>query len=333
MIRIRTMFSSMAAALLLLALVSATLAQAPGSGGAGGGGGRGGRGGGGFGFGGPGGRGGSIFGLLDNAAVQEDLKVTDKQKEQIKTANEAINKKRQALFAGMRGNNNNAGGANGAGGGNGGGGQRPDIETMRANMQELQAQTEATFAKILTKAQRSRLTQIDLQRQGPMAVLRPDIAEKLNVADDQMEEMQAIQNQSRDLMKQAFQSSRDAMPSFLNPDGTRDNVARQKYRDSPEAKTQMEQMRKQTDQLQNQTIAAIGKVLTRKQKDNFKKMQGKPFDLTKLGGPGGPGANNANADAATAADAADKTKAETKASTASKKKSTRKAARKTSAAS
>lgn len=169
--RLRTMFGSMALAIALTALVTATLAQGPGPGG--------GRGFGGFG--GPGGRGGSVFSLLDNAAVQEELKVTDAQKAQIKTTNEAVNTKRQAFFSGFRRGNDN--------GANGGGAQRPDPETMRADMQELQNQTEAAFARILSKPQRSQLNQIDLQRQGPMAVLRPEIAEKLGIDDGQMEEM------------------------------------------------------------------------------------------------------------------------------------------------
>jgi hypothetical protein len=49
----------------------------------------------------------------------------------------------------------------------------------------------------------------------------------------------------------------------------------------------MEQFRKQMDKIPQDALAELGKVLTKKQKLNFNKMLGKPFDLTKLSGGGG----------------------------------------------
>src|SRR4051812_19850674 len=119
--RSRIMLGTLSAALVLSALLSASMAQDPTAGnqpgGGGGRGGRGGRGGGGpGGFGGPGGPGGfmggpggaggfggrgggGIYGLLQNDAVLEDIKATDKQKADIKKAETYLTKKRQDVFA------------------------------------------------------------------------------------------------------------------------------------------------------------------------------------------------------------------------------------------
>src|SRR5262249_4101115 len=97
--RVRNLLCTMGAALVVITVVTATFAQQQqGQGGPPGGrGGRGGFGGGPGGFGGPGGPGGffgggpggrggfgGVFGLLQNEAVQEDLKLTAKQKDQVK---------------------------------------------------------------------------------------------------------------------------------------------------------------------------------------------------------------------------------------------------------
>jgi hypothetical protein len=109
-----------------ISTASLALAQGPGGRGAGGPGG---------GFGGPGGRGGSMTGLLQNPAVQTELKLSEKQIEKIKQINELATKKRTDLQklnpfpggpGGPGGNNGpggNAGNAAVAGnGGNGGNG-------------------------------------------------------------------------------------------------------------------------------------------------------------------------------------------------------------------
>jgi hypothetical protein len=137
MSRLRITFTTAALVLALAALTLNSLAQPPG-----GGGGRGGRGGGpGGGFGGPGGGFGGPGGgntplqLASNPAVQTDMKVTDKQKVQIKSLSDKFNAKMQEFFGQMggpggrgqggggpqgkgqgRGRNGNGNGQNGQGG-------------------------------------------------------------------------------------------------------------------------------------------------------------------------------------------------------------------------
>jgi hypothetical protein len=106
MSRLRITFTTAALMLALAALTLNSLAQPPGRGGGGGRGGRGGGPGGGIGgpgggFGGPGGN--TPLQLASNPAVQTDMKVTDKQKVQIKSLSDKFNAKMQEFFGQMGG--------------------------------------------------------------------------------------------------------------------------------------------------------------------------------------------------------------------------------------
>jgi len=355
--------------------------------------------------------------LALNPAVQEDGKYTDKQKEQLKEANDAISKKRQEVFKNMggpRGNrgaakgaNNNAngkgaakgkgaantnggaantnGGADNAngnaqdptggnpnaggggfGGGAGFGGAPPDPEAMQAAMEKMQKamaaiqkQTDEALKKILKKEQIARLSEIDLRRQGPMAVFRDDIAQKLGISEEQMVMMQEVRNDMRTGQREARKGQgavqraiRDQMqaagidtnapPAAADPNapaqkggGGRNRgpnrEAQEKFLASnPELKKQMDEAQKASDQVQDQAIAAIGEVLTKSQKNKFNKMLGKPFDVDKLRNPGGPGGPPAATDATAKKD---ETAKEDAAKTSSAKKpTTKKTTKKKSAA-
>ena len=204
---------------------------------------------------------------------------------------------------------------------------------MMAAFEEMRAYSTAAdtniTTKILTKKQVARLGQIDLQRRGPMAVMSPDIALKLNIGEDQMAQMQEVQAGSNELRNVQRQAQRQQFQQFQTPNGGFDRAAMQAFRDSPQGKAQGEQQQKSRDQLQNQTIAAIGKLLSKKQKATFLALQGKPFDLTKLttdpnAAPATPPAAATAATAATTKAAATTTTAKVPSKTSAKKKATAK---------
>ena len=272
MSRLRITLITAASMLALAALTFNSLAQPPG--------GRGGGGGGGFGGGvaravglaapvglwrpggGPGG--GSLLQLASNPAVQEDLKVTDKQKAQIKSLIDKYNAQNRELRAQM-------GGPGGPGRGEmrrathsevgalatetpphrptaspaassdsrvrtptpraaaaATGSARPvdpevaqrrmlAFQAMNQAMNELRQSAEASLGKILDKGQVARLKQIDLQRAGPDVIFRPDVSEKLNIDEAQVELLNEVRGGRREaqqetrrargeMMKAAFQS-------------------------------------------------------------------------------------------------------------------------------
>jgi hypothetical protein len=169
-------------------------------------------------------------------------------------------------------------------------------------MASLRQLEDSALVKILNTKQRQRLSQIALQREGNFALTREDMQAKLNMGPDQVEQVAEIMGQMRNIQQEARKSQRDMFASFRRPDGSFDREAMKAQMDSAQGKAQMEQARKQQEQTREQASQALAKVLRKKQKASFEKMQGPPFDLSKLNqggpfgfggrnrGPGGPGA-------------------------------------------
>lgn len=442
MSRLRVMFLTTGLLLVSAALSYTSLAQGPG-------GGRGNRGGGPGGFGGgPGGRGMGGFGgfggdsllaLAKRTAVQEELKVSEKQKTQIGELDEDYNQRRQKLFenmrpngggpggrgnnGGRRGGNQNNGGFSAQGGaiGNFGGGpnafasayeinpyslnttQEPQqggeepqqddrqarFQAMRESMTQLDQQANATLAKILTAKQYQRLNQIQIQVQGINALVRPDVAEKIQLDETQVEAIQGVINDRRTAQREVFAKQGEVFRSFRPKNGggpnrkdqnaagagkagadTKgadadqaqadnggngggngnrrrgggggqgpgqggpqfDREAMKKFMEQPEVKAQMDKAQAANAQLDNKATQAAYKILTKYQLASYKKLQGPPFDVSKLRPNfGGPGGNRDGNDAQTSKSAtksttekADTEKADTEKETATANSETKK---------
>jgi Spy/CpxP family protein refolding chaperone len=227
-------------------------------------------------WGGPGGPGGNLLMLAGNEVVQKELKLTDKQKAQVKKISEESNNKRRDVFQNLRQQADAAKNeavqeaqaqaaagqqadpsldARGSGAGNplinslNSRGFRPQIyggqplddpaaaqqaqqaqqaevqaqvnnvqaqgwQMMREAMDQLQHESERDLARALDKNQVKRLKEIQLQVEGPFAVLRPEITEKLELGEEQVAQIQEIQNESNQARRQAFAAGRDVFAGF-----------------------------------------------------------------------------------------------------------------------
>jgi cysteinyl-tRNA synthetase len=105
-------------------------------------------------------------------------------------------------------------------------------------------------------------------------VASDDLAPKLNLGPDQVEQIQTIAQQVRDARRQLFTSMRPDVASFQNPDGTFNRQAMRDAMNTPQAKARREQITKDQEKFQDQTDQQITKVLTKTQLSNFKKMLG-----------------------------------------------------------
>jgi hypothetical protein len=314
-----------------------------------GGGGPGGRGG--FG-GGPGGQNADLMFLIQDPAVQEELKIEPKQLAQVTEVKTRVDKERGEAFQKMRANraNRNNNQANGnadpnadpnavQGGGNGG---PPDFTAMREQMEAMQKSGEAALAKVLTAKQRKRLTEIALQVRGPMAVADPAIADKLLMDEEQREAVKEIADNKRQAQGEIWRTAfagfggrggpggrgQGGQPGQGGPGqggqaGVRPPVDPVVQQQRMEA---MQKIQEQTQSLDKDAIKALGRVLNKRQKTAFDKMMGEPFDLTKLRGrgPGGPGRPADQAKAATAKADPAATKDQAASVTATKPAATRK---------
>jgi len=244
---------------------------------------------------------------------------------------------------------------------------------MREAMDELRQSAEQALAKILSRGQLNRLRQIQLQLEGPSALVRDEIAEKLNLDESQVEGIRELMSERRQAQRESFaargnifrqmrpNNNQNADDGEIADDGGNngggnrrnggnanggnanggnanggnanggngnggngnggngnrgnnrrfDPEAFRKLMEQPEVKAKMEEFRGAQEKVESQFAAAVNKVLSPRQRTNYKKMLGAPFDRSKMGGgpwggpggrggPGGPG-NQANAKGTTKA--------------------------------
>jgi len=165
----------------------------------------------------------------------------------------------------------------------------------------MMQQQDAVIAKILTPKQQARIKQISLQREGMFVLARPEMAQKLNMDEGQIAQIQEIMDEMRGAQRETFTAQMQTFQQFRRADGSFDRDAMKAQRESPEGQAQAAKAQKDAEKLRNQASTALGKVLRKKQKADFKKMTGAPFDLTKLvrdpnGFPGAPRARGVNPD-------------------------------------
>jgi len=168
--------------------------------------------------------------------------------------------------------------------------------------------------------------------------------EKLNMDEAQVAQIQELMNERRQAQRESgrarMEMMKTALPNFPNPNpgnnaqnggnggnaqnggngGNRNRFndpavreAMKKFWESPETKAKMAEYQSQDEKINNQFLAAVNRVLSKRQSAAYKKMLGAPFDLSKIrGGPGqGPGNRNANANPAGTAKAISTTEAAT----------------------
>lgn len=168
---------------------------------------------------------------------------------------------------------------------------------MEPIMKKAQDDTDRMYLSILDSKQRKRLEEISLQAEGPTAVIRTEVANKLKMFPAQIEQIKGIIEQGKGSQEKLRQTAmQDGFRSFGNFRDMSD-TDRQKAREEMQKK--MEKMKTDGDQLKSSTEQLIAKVLNARQKASFNKMLGEPFDLSKLemnigmfggrGGQGGPG--------------------------------------------
>ncbi|HBJ39031.1 MAG TPA: hypothetical protein DDZ51_30650 [Planctomycetaceae bacterium] len=142
---------------------------------------------------------------------------------------------------------------------------------MQAQQAERAADAKAQLEELLMPEQFERLEQIALQTQGAMALINPEVAEKLGIGKEITEamtkDMTASQEEGREMVQSMMREQNREAAAGL--------------------REKMEEMRKA---LETKLVAH----LSDEQKTKFEEMKGEPFELAPMpfggrGGPGGPG--------------------------------------------
>jgi Spy/CpxP family protein refolding chaperone len=133
------------------------------------------------------GRMGGGLGLLRMESVQKELKMTQPQIEKLDSKQQEVRAQMQELFQNSGGFQNMS---------------PEDRQKLFAKSQEIQHKA---VADILDTTQMKRFEQLELQQQGPSALMRKDIADRLKLTEAQRSKLMGIQQQAQSDMRALFQ--------------------------------------------------------------------------------------------------------------------------------
>jgi hypothetical protein len=192
--------------------------------------------------------------LLEVPEIQKELKLTDRQKEQ-------LNQSRQFLQQ--------------AGGG------------RRSERGALRAQVDAAIASILTRSQLTRLRQIRLQAVGPFAVTEQEIAVQLQMTPLQLQQVQTIMQQMEMKRSAARRQQFGGMRSRRGEDGQEATSKGESEGEAEGGGPGPSGTNDPSQEIKEQAIQEIAKVLMSGQRSNFNRMLGPKFDFADLTLSGG----------------------------------------------
>jgi Spy/CpxP family protein refolding chaperone len=182
----------------------------------------------------PGGRGSGPSQLAQREDVQKELKLTAEQKKQIDTTQQKIRDELQNEFKILATFE----------------GRERDRKKMEL-AKRITKKSTTSMEEILTPAQMKRLKEISLQHAGVQGLKTPEIEDKLQLTEDQKEQIQKI-------MQGAIAELRDL---FEHTEGA------------------YEESQKKSVDVRNRCYAKAMTVLTDTQKQKWKELQGAPFEV------------------------------------------------------
>jgi hypothetical protein len=209
--------------------------------------------------------------LLEIPQIAEELKVTERQQEQLKAAGEANSQYRRQVLQEMQQ-----------------GGGAADPGAMRQTMAALQEQRQAALAGVLTSAQKNRLRQIVLQARGALSVGEPDLAAQLRLTDLQVQQIQGVLQQMQAELSQIDPARRALTLASRDPGEdppTDAGQAKAEGESAPGANSPadatsqagIDQEREKAREIKEKAIQAIGRILSAAQRNSFNRMIGAPF--------------------------------------------------------
>lgn len=175
-------------------------------------------------------------------------------------------------------------------------------EQMSQAMQGIQRQSDQALAKILDKEQMTRLREIQLQMEGPFAVINNrELSQRLSITPEQNVRIRDVQTQDRQRRGQTMQQRRAIFESIRNsaqpnagaqqPNAQTEgrggwaNFDREAFREAmqrPEVQAQLDQLQEREANFRQLAYAGVFKELDRRQSSTYRKMLGEPFDTTAM---------------------------------------------------
>jgi hypothetical protein len=202
--------------------------------------------------------------LLGVPAVQDELKLTEAQKEKIGGMTSREAEKVQKARA-----------------------ENTNREKFLAAREGILKEIHAATLEILEPGQRDRLDQIQLRSQGPIAfsprIRRlafegPDLAQRLKLTDDQARRAGEVADAGYQEIERAA-----SVPIALDPkSGAPTPESIRKLVESPEFRAAKRKAREDARQAWASVVQGIEQILTEPQRTAYREMLGTPFDLSKI---------------------------------------------------
>jgi Spy/CpxP family protein refolding chaperone len=180
--------------------------------------------------------GGERMMLLANEKVQQELELVDEQKQQIKEISDNLRTELQGAFAGGQDLS------------------QEEREKRRTQVREKTQEASKKLDELLLPHQTERLKQIVLQVQGPRALADEEVAQTLNLSEEQKKQLTSIQEETQRQMRELFRAGG-------GQDGDR-QAAFAKVREAQQAASE-------------KMLA----VLTDEQRTKFEEMKGEAFEI------------------------------------------------------
>lgn len=225
----------------------------------------------------------SLAELIRYPAVREEIKFTDEQQKKWDEASKDVNQRqRDMITERMRQMREQGGGAGGPEA------WRAMMEQGRTQMQQFRLESEKILRSILNKDQERRLEQIAIQRQGPPALVRDDVARAVALLPPQQMNIRQIVETGRTRERSAMEAQIKTRMEQMKAIGDRvrdldreerGNVFRKEFE---KARPEMEKAMSEVEKTREEINTAILKVLNRNQKKSWERLQGAPFDMDKL---------------------------------------------------
>jgi hypothetical protein len=214
-----------------------------------------------------------MMGLLGTESVQQELKLTDAQKQEQQAI---IARLRDEMMKKMQEARRNT----------------QDREKLLAVQAAIGVEFQAAIRKSFTPEQWERLDQIQLQAQGPLAFsladqgpgswmrdVGPPLAGRLKLSDDQMKRIRAIATDGEQEISRAA-----SFPIPLDPKDKPTKEDIRKLVESPEFQAAKKRASQAGREAWAAVIRRIEEVLTESQRQDYHKLLGAPFDVTSLNG-------------------------------------------------
>jgi Spy/CpxP family protein refolding chaperone len=146
-------------------------------------------------------------------------------------------------------------------------------DQMRGTAEAAMKESGEDHEKVLTAKQKKRLGELDLQYRGPMAILAPEVSEKLQLTDEQKPELEKIQAEYRKKQQEQMTSMMGRFGGGGAPGGRGQGGPP----DMSALQERMAEAQKEADKIRAELGKQVLALLTDEQKLTWQKMQGRKF--------------------------------------------------------